>query len=63
MPLIKDGPKNKRISRNIRELITTKPSKSRAKAISTIAKREGISKKQAKQRQAIAIALRSEEAK
>lgn len=37
--------------------MTEKPWKTRAKAINTIAKKEGITKAKAKQKQAIAIAL------
>ena len=45
------------ISKNIKELMRKKPSKTRAKAVRTLAARDGISEKQARQRQAIAIAL------
>ena len=34
-----------------------KPGKTRSKAISTLAKNQGITRKQAKQKQAVAIAL------
>ena len=54
MPLQK-GKTN--IGRNIKELVKKKPSKTRAKAIRTLAASKGISEKQARQRQAIAIAL------
>lgn len=37
--------------------MTEKPWKTRAKAINTIAKKEGITKAKAKQKQAVAIAL------
>lgn len=47
----------KTISKNISKLVTEKPWKTRAKAIATIAKKEGISKQKAKQKQAVAIAL------
>lgn len=56
MPL-KSGKSNKTISKNISKLVTEKPWKTRAKAINTIAKKEGISKEKAKQKQAVAIAL------
>jgi predicted acetyltransferase len=54
MPLEK-GKSEKTVSKNISELMTTKPGKKRKKAIATIAKKRGISKKKAKQIQAIAI--------
>lgn len=56
MPL-KSGKSKKVISYNIKELITSTPSKARTKGIKTLAKRLGISPKKAKQRQAIAIAF------
>lgn len=56
MPL-KKGKGRRVISANIKELATSKPGKARAKAITTIAKRRGISKKSAKLIQAKAIAL------
>lgn len=55
---IKKGSSRKTISSNISEL-SKKPSKSRDKAINTLAKRLGITREQAKQRQAVAIALSS----
>jgi hypothetical protein len=55
MPLRK-GKSEKVISTNIKELMK-KPGKTRQKAVKTIAKEAGITPKQAKQRQAIAIAL------
>jgi hypothetical protein len=58
MPL-KKGRSKKVISKNIEELVSKKPSKGRSKAISTLAKKQGISRKKAKQKQAIAIALSS----
>jgi len=54
MPL-KSGRSRKVISENVRELSTSKPSAARAKAIKTIAKKEGITPKQAKVKQAVAI--------
>ena len=36
-----------------------KPSKARAKGIGTLAKKQGITRKEAQRRQAVAIALRS----
>lgn len=54
MPL-KKGSSSKVISANVRELSTSKPSAARAKAIKTIAKKEGISPKKAKIKQAVAI--------
>ena len=56
MPL-KRGKSQKTVSANIRELVKKRPSKTRSKAISTIAKRTGESRSKARQRQAIAIAL------
>lgn len=60
MPLKKGG-SDKVVSENIRELLTKKPSKTRSKAIRTIAKKSDISYKKARQKQAIAIALQSRE--
>lgn len=54
---IKKGKSKKTISSNISELVRTKPSSARAKGIKTLAKRQGISPKKAKQKQAVAIAL------
>ena len=45
------------IGKNISELMRKKPSKSRDKAIRTMAARSGTSYKKARQKQAIAIAL------
>lgn len=56
MPL-KKGTSQKTISANISELNKAKTSKSRQKAINTLASKKGISKKKAKQRLSIAIAL------
>lgn len=53
---IEQGKSEATVSRNISELMTTKPSKARAKGIATLAKRRGVSQKRAKQIQAIAIA-------
>lgn len=49
------GKSKKVIKKNIDELISSKPSKKRAKGIATLAKRRGISKKKAKVIQAVAI--------
>lgn len=56
MPL-KSGKSNKVVSANIKELMTSKPGKNRAKGIATLAKKRGISKKSARQKQAVAIAM------
>jgi hypothetical protein len=56
MPL-KRGSSQKTISANIRELVKDKPGKARKKAISTIVSKQGITKKEAERKQAIAIAL------
>lgn len=55
MPL-KRGSSQRTISTNIKELMD-KPGKTRSKSIKTLSKRLGISGKEAKQRQAVAIAL------
>ena len=55
MPL-KQGKSQKTISSNIHELMT-KPGKTRSKAIKTLAKSQGITKKEAQRKQAIAIDL------
>lgn len=55
MPL-KQGKSQKTISSNIHELMT-KPGKTRSKAIKTLAKSQGITKKEAQRKQAVAIAL------
>jgi hypothetical protein len=57
MPL-KRGKSKKTISTNIKELMK-KPSKARSKGIGTLAKKQGISRKEAQRRQAVAIALSS----
>lgn len=56
MPLKKWSSK-KTISSNIKELMTTKPWKTRAKGIATIAKTRDISPRKAEQIQSVAIAL------
>ena len=56
---IKKGSSQKTISANIRELMKDKPGKTRKKAIASIAAKQGISKKEAERKQAIAIALSS----
>ena len=56
---IKKGSSQKTISANISELMKDKPGKTRKKAIATIASKQGISKKEAERKQAIAIALSS----
>ena len=56
MPL-KKGTSQKTISANISELNKAKSSKSRHKAINTLDSKKGISKKKAKQRLSVAIAL------
>ena len=55
MPL-KKGKSQKTISGNIKELMK-KPSKARAKGVRTLAKKQGITCKEAQRRQAVAIAL------
>ena len=57
MPL-KRGKSQKTVSANIKELMK-KPSKARAKGVRTLAKRMGITQKEAQRRQAVAIALRA----
>jgi hypothetical protein len=57
MPL-KRGSSQKTISGNIKELLK-KPSKTRAKAIRSLSKSEGITPAEAKRKQAVAIALSS----
>ena len=53
---IKKGSSQNTISKNIDELMK-KPSKTRAKAVSTLAKKLGITPKEARRRQAVAIAI------
>ena len=53
---LKKGKSKKTVSKNIKELMK-KPSKARSKGVSTLAKRLGITKKEAQRRQAVAIAL------
>lgn len=55
MPL-KKGKSQKTISANIHELMN-KPGKTRSKAIKSLAKSQGLSKKEAQRKQAVAIAL------
>lgn len=57
MPL-KRGKSKKTVSGNIKELMK-KPSKARSKGIGTLAKKQGITRKEAQRRQAVAIALSS----
>jgi hypothetical protein len=57
MPL-KRGTSQRTISANISELMG-KPGKTRSKGIKTLSKQLGITAKEAKQRQAVAIALSS----
>jgi hypothetical protein len=57
MPL-KRGSSQRTISTNIKELMN-KPGKTRSKGIKTLSKQLGITTKEAKQRQAVAIALSS----
>ena len=54
MPLAK-GSGKKVIKANIKELVASVPSATRAKGIATLAKKEGISPKAAKVKQAVAI--------
>ena len=56
MPL-KSGSTKKTISANIKELVKSKPSKPRKRAILTLAKKRGITPKKAQQVQAVAIAF------
>ena len=57
MPL-KRGKSQKTVSGNIKELMK-KPSKARSKGIGTLAKKQGITRKEAQRRQAVEIALSS----
>jgi len=56
MPL-KSGYGKRTISKNIAELMRTKPSKVRKKGIKTLAKRRGLSENEAERVQASAIAF------
>ena len=56
MPL-KSGSSRATVSSNIKELVTHKPGKIRAKAIKTIMQRTGDSEEVAKRKQAVAIAI------
>lgn len=60
MPLIKSSTKAG-MRKNYKELMTTKPSKTRMKAIDTIAERRGVSRSEAKRIQAGAIARKVQE--
>jgi hypothetical protein len=60
MPL-KQGKSQKTITANIHELMSA-PGKTRAKAVKTIAKKSGITTKEAQRRQAVAIALNTAKA-
>lgn len=55
MPL-KSGKSAKILKANISELVLSKPGKTRAKGIATLAKKTGLSPKKAKVKMAIAIA-------
>lgn len=55
MPL-KSGKSPKTIKSNIKELVSSKPGKTRAKGIKTLAKKLGVPPKVAKVKQAVAIA-------
>ena len=55
MPL-KKGSSKATIAKNIKELTSSKPGKTRAKAIVTLAKKTGMTPKQAKVKMAVAIA-------
>lgn len=60
MPLIK-GYSKATMGKNISKLMKDKPGKIRKKAIATIAKKRGISKKKAEMVQAVAIAKKVQE--
>lgn len=55
MPLLK-GKSKAVISKNIKELTSSKPGKTRAKAIATLSKKTGMTPKQAQAKMAVAIA-------
>ena len=55
MPL-KKGSSKATMQKNIKELVMSKPSAKREKAIETIAKKKGMTEKAAKVKQAVAIA-------
>jgi len=55
MPLLKSKTKSA-ISKNISELVMSKPGSARKKGIATLAKKTGLSPKKAKVKMAIAIA-------
>ena len=59
MPIIKSKSKAA-VGKNISELVKSKPGKTRAKGIATLAKKRGITKKKAKQVQAIKISLETQ---
>lgn len=56
MPL-QAGRSKKTVQKNIRELISSKPSATRAKGIKTLARNMGLSMSEAKRKQAVAIAF------
>ena len=55
--MLKKGKSKKTVSKNIKELVKSKPGKARAKGIKTLSKRSGLSPAKAKQKQSVAIAL------
>ena len=55
MPLLK-GKSKSVISKNIKELATSKPGAARKKGIATLAKKTGMTPKKAKMKMAVAIA-------
>lgn len=54
---LKKGKNDEVVSENIKELMHGRPDAQRKKAIETIAKKQKITKREAKQKQAVAIAL------